>query len=109
MFFSYIFCITGRVGRNFAQCHQDIKICIPFLPSGGAGGDFAQVLANWKTETVNLSFKVCMHSTRNKRTVILHHLLQYKRHMENMGTKTRHRKGDKVHMFGSKGRVVSVG
>ena len=101
MFLSCIFCRTGRVGRNFAQGHQDIKICIPFLLSGGAGGNFAQVLANWQIETANLSFKVCMHSTRNKCTVIHHHLLQYMRHMENIGTKTRHRKGDKVHMFGS--------
>ena len=40
-----------------------------------SGGNFAQVLANWQIETVNLSFKVCMHSTRNKCTVIHHHLL----------------------------------
>ena len=97
MFLSYI----DRVGRNFAQGHQDIKICIPFLLSGGAGDHFAQVLANGQIETVNLSFKVCMHSTRNKCTVIHHHLLHHRRHMENTGTKTRHRKGDKVHMFGS--------
>ena len=101
MFLSYIFCRTRRVGRNFAQGHQDIKICIPFLLSGGAGGNFAEVLLNWQIETVNLSFKVCMHSTRNKCTAIHHDLLQYRRHMENIGTKTRHRKGDKVHMFGS--------
>ena len=101
MFLSYIFCRTGRVGRNFAQGQQDIKICIPFLLFGGAGGNFAQVLANWQIETLNLSFKVCMHSTRNECTVILHRLLQYRQHMENIGTKTRQRKGDKVHMFGS--------
>ena len=103
MFLSYIFCRTGSVGRNFAQGHQDIKICIPFLLSGGggAGGTFAQVLANWQIEIVNLSFKVCMHSTRNKCTVIDYHRLQYRRHMENIGTKRRHEKGDNVHMFGS--------
>ena len=72
-----------------------------FFAIRGSWGSFAQVLANWQIETVNLSFKVRMHSTRNKCTVILHHLLQYRRHMENIGTKTRHKKGDKVHMFGS--------
>ena len=101
MFLSYIFSRKGRVWRNFAQGHQDIKICIPFLLSGGAWGNFAQVLLNWQIETVNLSFKVCTHSTRNKCRAIHHHLLQYRRHMENIGTKKRHRKGDKVHMFGS--------
>ena len=101
MFLSYIFCRTRRVGRNFAQGHQDIKICKPFLLSGRAGGNFAQVLANWQIEIVNLSFKVCMHSTRKEGTIIHHHLLQYMRHMENIGTKKRHKKGDKVHMFGS--------
>ena len=101
MFLTYTFCRTGRVGRNFAQGHQDFKIGIPFLLSGGAGGNSAQVLLNWQIETVNLSFKVCMHSTRNKCTAIHHHILQYRRHVENIGTKTRHRNGDKVHMFGS--------
>ena len=101
MFLSYIFCRRGRVERNFAQGHQDNKICIHFLLSGGAGGNFAQALANWQIETVSLSFNVCMYSARNKCIVIHHHLLQYRRHMENIGTKTRHRKGDKVHMFGS--------
>ena len=101
MFLTYIFCKRGRVGRNFAQGHQYIKICIPFLLSGGAGEIFAEVWANWQVETLNLSFKVCMHSTRDKCTVIHHYLLQYRQHMENIGTKTRHIKGDKVHMFGS--------
>ena len=72
-----------------------------FCYPGGAGGNFGQVLANWQIEPVNLSFKVCMHRTCNKCRIILHHLLQYMRQMENIGTKTRHRKGDKVHMFGS--------
>ena len=72
-----------------------------FCYPGGLGENFAQVLANWQIETANLSFKVCMHRTRKKCRTILHHLLEYKRHMENMGTKTTHRKGDKVHMFGS--------
>ena len=98
MFLNYMFCRTGRVGRNFAHGHQDIKICISFLLSGGAGGNFAQVLANWQ---IGNRFKVCMHSGRNKCAVIHHHLLQHGRHMENIGTKTRHRKGDKEHMFGS--------
>ena len=101
MFLSDIFCRTGVAGRNFAQGHQDIKICIPFILSRGAGGNFAQVLANWPKETMNLSFKECMHRTRKKCRTILHHLLQYRRRMENIGTKTRHRKGDKVHMLGS--------
>ena len=101
MCLSYIFCRTGGAGGNFAQGHQDIKIGILFLLSGGAGGNFAQVLANWQIETVNLSFKVCMHRTRKKCRTILHHLLQYRRHMENIGTKTRHIKGDNVHMFAS--------
>ena len=101
MFLSYIFCRRGGSGGNFAKGHQDIKICIPFLLSGGAEGNFAHVLANWQIETANLSFKVCMHRTHKKCRTILHHLLQYRRQMENMDTKTRHRKGDKVHMFGS--------
>ena len=99
MFLTYTFCIRGRAGGNFAQGHQDIQICIPFLLSGGAGGNFPQVLANRQIEIVNLSCKVCMHSTRNKCTIILHHPLQYRGHLENIGTKTRHRKGDKLHMF----------
>ena len=101
MFLTYTFCRRGGAGENFAQGHQDIKICIPFLLSGGARGNFAKVLANWQIETVNLSCKVFMHRTRNKCRIILHHLLQYRRHMENIGTKTRHRQGDKVHRFGS--------
>ena len=72
-----------------------------FCRRGGARGNFAQVWANWLIETVNLSFKVCMHRAHNQCIIILHHLLQYRRHMENIDTKTRHRKGDKVHMFGS--------
>ena len=76
MFLTYTFCRTGRAGRNFAQGHQDIKICIPFLLSGGAGGNFAQVWENLQIETVNLSFKVCTHRTRNKCIIILHNLLQ---------------------------------
>ena len=100
---TYTFCRRGGAGGNFAQGHQDIKICIPFLLYGGAGRNFAQVWANWQIETVNLSFKVCMHGTRNKCITILHHLLQYRRHMENMDTKTRHKKVDKVHMSGSYG------
>ena len=94
MFLTYTFRRRGGAGGNFAQGHQDIKICIPFLLSGGAGGNFAQVWAN-------LSFKVCMHRTRNKCIIILHHLLHYEQHMENIDTKIRHTKGDKVHMFGS--------
>ena len=101
MFLTYTFCRRGGAGGNFAQGHQDIKICIPFFLSGGAGGNFAQVLAYWQIETVNLSFKVGMYRTRKKCRTILHHLLQYRRHMENIGTNTRHRKGDKVQLFGS--------
>ena len=101
MFLTYTFCRRGGAGGNFTQDHQDIKICIPFLLSGVAGGNFAQVWANWQIETVNLSFKVCMHRTRNQCIIILHHLLQHRRHMENIDTKTRFKKGDKVHMFGS--------
>ena len=84
--------------RPGSSIHQNMYT---FFAIRGAGGNFAQVLLNWQIETVNLSFKVCMHSTRKKRTAIQHHLLQYRRHTENIGTKTRHRKGNKVHMFGS--------
>ena len=66
MFLSYTFCRTGGAGRSFAQGHEDIKICIPFLLSREAEKNFAKVLANWQIETVNLSFKVCMHRTRKK-------------------------------------------
>ena len=66
MFLTYVFCRTSGAWRNFAQGHQDIKVCVLFLLSGGAGGNFAQVLLNWQIETVNLSFKVCMHRTRKK-------------------------------------------
>ena len=98
MFLSYIFYRTGGAGQNFAQGRQDIKICAPFLLSGGVGENFTQVLANWQIETVNLSFKVCRQRTRKKCRTILHHLLQYRRHMENIGRKRRHRNCD---MFGS--------
>ena len=101
MFLSYVFCRRGGVGGNLVQGHQDTKICIPFLLSGGVGGNFAQVLANWQTESVKLSFKVCMHRTRKKCETILHHLLQYRQHMGNVGTETKHRNSDKKHMFGS--------
>ena len=40
--------------EQFAQGHQDIKICILFLLSRGAGGNFAQGPENWQIETVNL-------------------------------------------------------
>ena len=70
---------------------------------GGAGGNFPQVWENWQIETVTLSFKVCMHRTHNECTIILLRLLQYRRHMENIDTKTRHKKGDTVRMFGSYG------
>ena len=76
MFLTYTFCRRGGASGNFAKGHQDIKICMPFLLSGGAGGYFAQVWANWQIETVNLSFKVCMQGTHNKCISILHHLLQ---------------------------------
>ena len=106
MFLTYTCCKRGGAGGNFAQGHQDIKICIPFLLSRGMG-KFHPAWENWQVETVNLSFKVCMHRTRNKCRIILGHLLHYRRHMENIDTKTRHRKGDKVHMFGwAKGALV---
>ena len=54
MFLTYTFWRRGGAGENFAQSHQDIKICIPFLLSEGAGGNFAQVWENWQIETVNL-------------------------------------------------------
>ena len=101
MFLPYTFCRRGGAGGNFAEGHQDIKICLPFLLSGGARRNFAQVWASWQIETVNLSFKVCMHRARKKCIIFLHHLLQYRGHMENIDTKTRHRKGNKVHIFGS--------
>ena len=101
MFLSYIFCRTGRAGRNSLRVIKTSKYVYLFCNPGGAGGNFAQVLLNWQIETVNWSVKVCMHSTRNKCTAIHHHLLQYKRHMENIGTKTRHKKGNKVYMFGA--------
>ena len=63
MFLTCTFCRRGGAGGNFAQGHQDIKICTPLLLSGGAGGNFSQVWDNWQIETVNLSFKVCMHGT----------------------------------------------
>ena len=85
--------------RPGSSRHQNMHTF--FAIRGGVGGNFAQVWANWQIETVNLSFKVCMHRTRNKCTIIHHHLLQCRRHMENIGTKTRHKIGDKVHMFGS--------
>ena len=50
-----LYIVQNRQGwRNFAWGHQDIKICIPFLLSGGAGGNLAQVWENWQIETVNL-------------------------------------------------------
>ena len=79
-----------------------------FLAIRAGWANFAQVWENWQIETVNLSFKVCLHRTHNKCIIVLHRLLQYMRHMENVDTKTRHKKGDKVHMFGCLGRVVSV-
>ena len=85
------------------KCLSPDEISSSFLLSGGAGGNFAQAWENWQIETVNLSFKVCMHRTRNKCIIIFHHLLQYRRHMENIDTKTRNKKGDKVHTFGSCG------
>ena len=103
MSLTYKFCRGGGAGANFAQGHQDIKICIRVLLSGGGGENFAQAWENWQNEKVNLSFKLCMHKTRNRCIIILHHLLQYRRHMENIGTKKRHKKGDRMHMFGSYG------
>ena len=54
MFLTYTFCRRGGAEGNFARGHQDIKICVPFLLSGAAGGNFAQVWENWQIETVNL-------------------------------------------------------
>ena len=101
MFLTYTFCRRGGVGGKSPRAIKTSKYVYLFCYLGGLGGNFAQVWANWQIETVNLSFKVCIHRTRNKCIIILRHLLQYKRHMDNIDTKTRHRKGDKVHMFGS--------
>ena len=54
MFLTYTFCRRGGAGGNLVHGHQDIKICIPFLLSGDAGGKFALVWENWQIETVNV-------------------------------------------------------
>ena len=70
-----------------------------FCYPGGLGEISPRPEKNWQIETVNLSVKVNMHRTRNKCIIILHHLLQYRRDMENIDAKTTHKKGDKVHMI----------
>ena len=109
MFLSYIFCRTRGAGGNFAQGHRDIKICIPFLLSGGGWGKFRPGLGRLANRDGEFGVSKCV-CIKQARNVELFYTTYYSigDTWKTLAQKQDIEKATKCTCLGRKGRVVSV-